>query len=518
MNEKPLERLNYFNGQRLQAADFKLEQEYHMRVRRWLNRSLYTPGIASGLEVYKIEGAPKVKVLPGLAIDHLGREIILLEERTVDVVDHSGGGNSVCQGPYLTIRYQEEVIAQQDTSCAVGAASANKAAWGGPARILAEPVLELTADLPHEGSGKITLACIALAQGCASVETVDTGVRRYVREASGAKVRQYALEGVRDIDAKNSARIYFHIRGPQPNVTLYLKGDKFPTLYYTELGHHTHGMGMTPMSVTLKPHSHGVAPDESSGSASATEVPPKGLTGPAGQHGHTVSTITAYADSSAWGQVFEEIAAVMSDAGNPGAAAQMAGISPKQAKGRFYDGGGGQTALAISPYRDVPGVQDLVERVGMNVVLHEKEAHSHSIEPFPSDGTDQVLLLSGGDLSPASAGVSDTEPPNYRPREGDPLSYVDDLHIAIDGTDVTEAVRSQVINNRQDGDDWTKFGDPQQKDKNGQNNHPFVKFGTGSMRIDYLPGVVLGEGEHYIDLSVSGAGNGGRIHFNLYVE
>jgi hypothetical protein len=37
MNEKPLERLNYFNGQRLQAGDFKLEQDYHMRVRRWLN-------------------------------------------------------------------------------------------------------------------------------------------------------------------------------------------------------------------------------------------------------------------------------------------------------------------------------------------------------------------------------------------------------------------------------------------------------------------------------------------------
>ena len=62
MNEKPLERLNYFNGQRLQAADFKLEQDYHMRVRRWLNRSLYTPGIASGLEVYAMPSAPKVRV------------------------------------------------------------------------------------------------------------------------------------------------------------------------------------------------------------------------------------------------------------------------------------------------------------------------------------------------------------------------------------------------------------------------------------------------------------------------
>lgn len=51
MNEKPLERLNYYNGQRLEASDFKTEQEYHIRTRRWLNKSLYTAGIARGLEV-----------------------------------------------------------------------------------------------------------------------------------------------------------------------------------------------------------------------------------------------------------------------------------------------------------------------------------------------------------------------------------------------------------------------------------------------------------------------------------
>ncbi len=40
MNEKPIERLQYYNGQRLEADDLKLEQEYHIRVRRWLNKSL----------------------------------------------------------------------------------------------------------------------------------------------------------------------------------------------------------------------------------------------------------------------------------------------------------------------------------------------------------------------------------------------------------------------------------------------------------------------------------------------
>src|SRR5438094_368397 len=51
MSEKPLERLNYYNGQRLEARDLKLEQEYHIRVRRWLNKSLYTSGRTGLAEV-----------------------------------------------------------------------------------------------------------------------------------------------------------------------------------------------------------------------------------------------------------------------------------------------------------------------------------------------------------------------------------------------------------------------------------------------------------------------------------
>ena len=37
MSEKPLDRLNYYNGQRLEAKDLRLEQEYMIRTRRWIN-------------------------------------------------------------------------------------------------------------------------------------------------------------------------------------------------------------------------------------------------------------------------------------------------------------------------------------------------------------------------------------------------------------------------------------------------------------------------------------------------
>ena len=46
-----VERLHYYNGQRLDAADLGLEQHYHLAMRRLLNRGLFTPGVVDGLEV-----------------------------------------------------------------------------------------------------------------------------------------------------------------------------------------------------------------------------------------------------------------------------------------------------------------------------------------------------------------------------------------------------------------------------------------------------------------------------------
>ena len=80
-----VERLHYFNGRRLEAADLELEQRYHMDMRRLLNRELFTPGVVSGLEVAQAlaeDGKPsktKVRVADGLALDPLGRELVVAE-------------------------------------------------------------------------------------------------------------------------------------------------------------------------------------------------------------------------------------------------------------------------------------------------------------------------------------------------------------------------------------------------------------------------------------------------------
>lgn len=260
--EQPLDRLNYYNGQRLEAADFRLEQEFHIRVRRWLNKSLYTWGIAAGLEVTVKEGDPhKVVVSPGMALDIDGREIILLEAREVQVVGKPSLTEGVVSGNYLVIQYYEEKVAPIADGCAVPLKdkSGSKIAWGGPSRIRSEPLISFQNDWPYkEGGQKIVLAQVELDEACA-VRHIHTSVRKYAGAAQPGKALAYALEGEKDIDAANSKKIYFHIRGGRPNaVTLYLRGEKFSTLYYTELGRHTHGHDTLRVEAhdAIKGHSH----------------------------------------------------------------------------------------------------------------------------------------------------------------------------------------------------------------------------------------------------------------------
>ena len=56
--ETVLDRLNYFNGQRLEATDFRAEQAYHMAVRRALNRAPFS--VAARTVPSSLAGAPTV--------------------------------------------------------------------------------------------------------------------------------------------------------------------------------------------------------------------------------------------------------------------------------------------------------------------------------------------------------------------------------------------------------------------------------------------------------------------------
>ena len=73
-------RPRYFSGQLLTAEDFEAEQSYLLRGRRSDNRQLHGWGVVCGLGV-RPSGSGGVTVEPGLAIDGLGREIVVPDPR-----------------------------------------------------------------------------------------------------------------------------------------------------------------------------------------------------------------------------------------------------------------------------------------------------------------------------------------------------------------------------------------------------------------------------------------------------
>ena len=69
-------RVSYFDRQFLRAEDFQAEQAYHVGRRRGMSAGMLRPGVAVGLDVVRID-AGSVRVTAGLAVDRLGREIVL---------------------------------------------------------------------------------------------------------------------------------------------------------------------------------------------------------------------------------------------------------------------------------------------------------------------------------------------------------------------------------------------------------------------------------------------------------
>ena len=83
MTTDTIERLRYYQHQYLGALDFADEQAYRRDMRRRHNLAHHTWGIVTGLELAAVAkedgaGAVNVYIMPGMAIDGFGREIIVL--------------------------------------------------------------------------------------------------------------------------------------------------------------------------------------------------------------------------------------------------------------------------------------------------------------------------------------------------------------------------------------------------------------------------------------------------------
>jgi hypothetical protein len=115
-----VERLQFFNGQRLFADDLQGIEAFN-REMRWLhNRSLHQSGIGNGFAVRADKGDREVWIGPGYALDAHGREIVLTQPLTLQVppVSADDDGNPVAYD--LAVRYPEdEYLEEAETRAGV---------------------------------------------------------------------------------------------------------------------------------------------------------------------------------------------------------------------------------------------------------------------------------------------------------------------------------------------------------------------------------------------------------------
>jgi hypothetical protein len=464
-SDEALQRLNYFNGQRLVAADFRAEQGHHMGMRRVINRSLYSPGIVVGLEVIPAVSNPpdpmdkhRVIVKHGLAFDNLGREIFLPVDVKVQVMGAPRSAPGVVLGNLLVVSYREMRQFPAQSQCNIGAPfypCSGDLAWGAPTRIVADAVFELVDSWPSDDSGKVVLSQIELDDKCNVVRT-SPGVRRYAVPAKPQTVRPISLEGEKDIASGVGKTLHFHIDGGFPeHALLYLRGRAFNPLFYTEVGQHHH-------VVNLVSRDSGSAGDH--------------------VHGLDLSGVKLKAD----GDHRHEIWAA-SDDGESGSIDFGDDDDPTQyratGEGGTQGGRGNMEVKPSGPHShgiDAATVPNTKPAGGLGV-------HKHLVDGNTADTGMQPAL-----------------------RNGAGYTYPNDVKVLFDGIDITAAILQQLGAKPGQGGRWAKLGD-------GTGKHALCgPDGTGEVDLLRL-GYEIGLGPHTLDFEIHLPSAGGQLQYNLYL-
>jgi hypothetical protein len=108
-----IERLQFFNGQRLFASDLQGLEAFN-REMRWLhNQSLHQPGIGNGFAVAGKKGDREVTIGPGYAIDAEGREIVLTQSQVEPIPPVAGEPDGSPTLYDLTVSYPDDAFLEE---------------------------------------------------------------------------------------------------------------------------------------------------------------------------------------------------------------------------------------------------------------------------------------------------------------------------------------------------------------------------------------------------------------------
>jgi hypothetical protein len=491
MNE--VERLHYYNGRRLEAPDFLLEQRYHLEMRRLLNRELFTPGVVSGLEVTQ-KSKTRVAIAEGLALDPLGQEIVY----------HGGELDVPAQPPttalpgyFLVIRYRENQIPADEDPCL-------EPGMPRAARIRETPELSWSEQPPNHdycrrGIGTpfdcgILTAFVRITNACEIEDNgIELSIREFARPTHTSQVSAIALEGEKDIDEDNPKRLHFVVRGGAPSsVELYLWGERFSSLYYTEMGQHAHTLSKIQVgsaTTTLAAHTHSLSNHNHSVPAATTSG--------GGAHGHDL-----YVDKV-------------------GTAAAVPLATGRESTVVTYQYG-------FAPNTDSQWHSEYAPRGGLGKdYIKSAPTHSHTIPAQPTGGPSvnetgpaSAQQASASHTHTFSASIDPTGASKYPVRGAAAYEYLDNLRVVLDGVDVTQ----EILNRLAPKTDWAKLGD------GGNPNHKLNTEGTGSIDLVDVANAIgkpIGQGAHELVFKVERSASekqqgkpakGGKVLYNLYVE
>lgn len=105
----PFQRNRYYSGKLLTSADFQAEQDYYNNKERFMNSLMYGSGIICGLGVISLDDL-SILVESGVAIDGLGREIILESSAVKRLSAIEGFDEITSDEVSLCIRYEEKPV------------------------------------------------------------------------------------------------------------------------------------------------------------------------------------------------------------------------------------------------------------------------------------------------------------------------------------------------------------------------------------------------------------------------
>lgn len=173
-----LERITFFNGQRLTSEDLTALQTAN-RDLRWLhNRSLHGWGIAAGFSVTGNTGDTSVQIGAGYAIDCQGREIILTTAATKSVPAVATASDGVSPVTYyLVASYlddSDQTVLQKRTGVCLPS---------GTVRLTEAPELDWIAQASLDVTTQVVLAQISVLN-CQLNSPVNLAVRRNARISS----------------------------------------------------------------------------------------------------------------------------------------------------------------------------------------------------------------------------------------------------------------------------------------------------------------------------------------------